>query len=126
MNTTSQMIFNITSITIAITLIVGVILGAITLFRIAHALKLRNQMLQQATKPYLLFQRNRQQLTIKNLGGVPVTIDKIASSFDLSNLEQQVIYPNQSFFFNLTETDKLSLTIDYHDDINDYQAKFTV
>lgn len=126
MRTTSQMIFNITSIAIAVALIVGVVLGSIALFRIAHALKLRNQMLQQATKPYLFCQRNRQQLMIKNLGSIPVTIDKIESSFDLSNMEQQIIYPNQSFYFNLTESDKLTLTVNYHDDINDYQANFNI
>lgn len=126
MNFTSQMIFNITSIFIAVTLIVGVILGSIALFRIAHALKLRNQMLQQATRPYLIFQRHRQQLLLKNLGSVPVTIDKIESTFDLSGLEQQLIYPNQNLYFNLTDTDKLTISVTYHDDINDYQANFNL
>ncbi|WP_338232329.1 hypothetical protein [Companilactobacillus muriivasis] len=126
MSFTSQMIFNITIIFITVTLIVGVILGGIALFRIAGALKLRNQMLQQATRPYLICQRNRQQLLIKNLGPVPVTIDEIESDLDLSNLNQQVIYANQSFYYNLTEPDKLTISVKYHDEIHVYQADFNL
>jgi len=126
MSFTSQMIFNITIIFITVTLIVGVILGGIALFRIAGALKLRNRMLQQATRPYLICQRNRQQLMIKNLGPVPVTIDEIESDFDLSNLNQQVIYANQSFYYNLTKSDKLAISVKYHDEIHDYQADFNL
>jgi len=126
MSFTSQMIFNITIIFITVALIVGVILGGIALFRIAGALKLRNRMLQQATRPYLICQRNRQQLMIKNLGPVPVTIDEIESDFDLSNLNQQVIYANQSFYYNLTKSDKLAISVKYHDEIHDYQADFNL
>ncbi|ALB29019.1 hypothetical protein [Companilactobacillus heilongjiangensis] len=126
MSFTSQMIFNITIIFITVTLIIGVILGGIALFRIAGALKLRNRMLQQATRPYLICQRNRQQLLIKNLGPVPVTIDEIESDFDLSSLNQQVIYANQSFYYNLTKPDKLAISVRYHDEIHDYQADFNL
>ncbi|MFC6177184.1 hypothetical protein ACFQAV_10045 [Companilactobacillus huachuanensis] len=126
MSFTSQMIFNITIIFITVTLVVGVILSGIALFRIAGALKLRNRMLRQATRPYLICQRNHQQLMIKNLGPVSVTIDEIESDFDLTSLNQQLIYANQSLYYNLTKPDKLTLSVKYHDEIDNYQADFNL
>jgi len=124
MNPATQMIFNITNITITVTLIAGVVLMAITLFRIAHALNLRNQMLQQATRPYLFCQRNHQQLEIRNNGQIPITIDHLDSVIDLSPLTGQVLAAGQSFFYNIAGTTELSLTISYHDQINNYSDHF--
>jgi len=124
MKPATQMIFNITSITITVTLIAGVVMMAITLFRIAHALNLRNQMLQQATRPYLICQRSHQQLEIHNTGQVPITIDHLDSTIDLSQLNGRVLAAGQSFFYNLNGTTDLSLTISYHDQINNYSDHF--
>jgi len=124
MNTATQMIFNITSITITVTLLAGVVLMAITLFRIAHALNLRNQMLQQATRPYLFCQRDHQQLEIRNNGQVPITLDQIDSKADFSPLAGHVLAAGQSFFYSIEETATLELTISYHDQIHNYSDHF--
>jgi len=126
LSTTSQMIFNITIIFITVAIVAGVVLGTIALFRIAHALKLRNRILQQTTRPYLVFQRNQQQLRLKNFGSIPVTIDQIESDFDFSNMLQQKVYGDQAYYFNLTNPDTLTISIKYHDDRNDYQDNFTL
>lgn len=119
----TQMIFNITIIIIAVALVVGIILGSIALFKISHALKLRNQMLQQVSRAYLNCTKNNNQLEIRNIGQVPLTIDKITSSEKLP-LAQLIIAPNQGYFFQINGTKKIALSIDYHDQLNHYTEKF--
>lgn len=119
----TQMIFNITIIIITVALIVGVILGSIALFRIAHALKLRNQMLHQVSRAYLNCTKNNNQLEIRNIGQIPLTIDKITSAEKFS-LSQTIIPPNQGYFFQINANKKLSITVDYHDQLNHYTEKF--
>src|SRR5699024_12745590 len=119
----TQMIFNITIIIITVALIVGVILGSIALFRIAHALKLRNQMLRQVSRAYLNCTKNNNQLEIRNIGQIPLTIDKITSAEKFS-LSQTIIPPNQGYFFQINTNKKLSIKFDYHDQLNHYIKKF--
>lgn len=126
MNSVSQMIFNFTSIFITVTLIVGITLISIALFRITAALKFRNKMLQQATRPYLFCQRHLQQLKITNIGAVPIIIDKIDSNSDFSSLIGQKIMPNQALFYQITENTPMSLTIGYHDQITTYYDEFNI
>ncbi|KRK90551.1 hypothetical protein FC88_GL001808 [Companilactobacillus futsaii JCM 17355] len=117
------MIFNITIIIIAIALIVGVILSSIALLKISHALKLRNQMLKQVSRAYLNCTKNNNQLEIRNIGQVPLTIDKIVSSEKL-NMTLTTIAPNQVYYFQINGIKKLSLSIDYHDQLNHYSEEF--
>ncbi|MCV3762670.1 hypothetical protein OF389_07090 [Companilactobacillus farciminis] len=119
----TQMIFNITIIIIAVALIVGVILSSIALLKIAHFLKLRNQMLQQVSRAYLNCTKNNNQLEIRNIGQVPLIIDKINSSIKLSS-NQLTIAPNQSYYFQVNGTKKITIAINYHDQINHYLEKF--
>jgi len=126
MKPATQMIFNITSITLTVAVIAGVVLMAIALFRIAHALKLRNQMLQQASRPYLWCQKNHQQLEIRNNSQIPATIDNIDSSSDFSQLNGKVIAAGQAFFYNLDGINELSLTINYHDQLHNYSDHFDI
>ena len=121
MNFSTQLIFDITSIATTVTLLVGVILIAIALFRIARTLKLRNQMLQQATRPLIYCQRNDNQLLIQNIGSTPATIDQIDSELDLSHLVGQTIPSNQRFFYNVNAQQPLHIVIKYHDQLNDFQ-----
>lgn len=124
MNFSTQLIFDITSIATTVTLVVGVILIAIALFRIAHTLKLRNQMLQQATRPLIYCQRNDKQLLIQNIGSTPATIDQIDSELDLSHLVGQIIPSNQQFFYNMTNQQPLHIVIKYHDQLSEFQNEF--
>lgn len=119
----TQMIFNITIIFIAVALIVGVTLGSIALFKISHALKLRNQMLHQVSRAYLNCTKNNNQLEIRNIGQIPLTIDKITSAENFSS-SQTIIPPNQGYFFQINAKKKLSITVDYHDQLNHYTEKF--
>lgn len=119
----TQMIFNITIIIISVALVVGVILGSIALFKISRTLKFRNQMLQQVSRAYLNCTKNNNQLEIRNIGQVPLTIDKITSSEKLP-LAQLIIAPNQGYFFQINGAKKLALSIDYHDQLNHYTEKF--
>lgn len=125
MNSATQVIADISSLSIAVALIVGVILGSIALFRIATALKYRNQMLEQATRPYLFCQRTRQQLEVRNDGTTPITIDKVTGDIDLSTLNGQKLAAHQSIFFNsIPENQPLLLKFSYHDELRNYHDDF--
>lgn len=121
----TQMIFNITIIIIAVALIVGVILISIALLKIAHALKLRNQMLQQVSRAYLNCTKNNNQLEIRNISQVPLVIDNIDSTTKLS-LNHTTIAPNQSYFFQIDGAKKITLKVNYHDQINNYSDNFSL
>lgn len=124
MQSATQIIFIINSCVIAISLIVGVILGSIALFKIANALKRRNKILYQNTRPYLVCQRSNQQLAIKNVGQAAVIIDEILPADLISPWKPQRILAGQVLYFNLSKAQQLNLTIKYHDTIDNYQENF--
>lgn len=126
MNFSSQLIFDITSIAITVALIAGVVLISIALFRIIGALKYRNQLLFQATRPYLFCQKRPQQLEIRNNGTVPIVLDSFESNLDLSKLSGQTIPAGQSFFYNVATDQLLTIKVYYHDTLNHYQDDFNL
>jgi len=126
MNFSTELIFDITIIMITATLIAGVVLGSIALFRILAALKLRNKMLQQATRPYIFCQRNHQQLEIRNNGQVPIKIDAFDSQIDLTTLIGKVLPAGQTFLYRIDESSQFTITVKYHDQITNYTDSFNI
>ncbi|KRO00821.1 hypothetical protein [Companilactobacillus kimchiensis] len=126
MNFSTELIFDITIIMITATLIAGVVLGSIALFRILATLKLRNKMLQQATRPYIFCQRNHQQLEIRNNGQVPIKIDAFDSQIDLTTLIGKVLPAGQTFLYRIDESSQFTITVKYHDQITNYTDSFNI
>lgn len=123
MSTTTQMIFNITIIFITVTLIVGVVLGTIALFRITHALRYRNQLLEQVSRPYLTCRLVQQQLEIHNNSQIPVVIDE-TKNIELNQLIDQTLPGGQSFYYQIKNKPQNDIFITYHDQINTYEDRF--
>ncbi|WP_119326130.1 hypothetical protein [Companilactobacillus musae] len=123
MSTTTQMIFNITIIFITVTLIVGVILISIALFRIIHALKYRNQMLKQVSRPYLTCHINHQQLEIHNISQIPIVIDE-TQNINLNQIIGQTLPGGQSFYYPIENKPQSAISIKYHDQIDTYTQQF--
>ncbi|MQS97563.1 hypothetical protein [Companilactobacillus halodurans] len=108
----------------AITLIVGTILVSITLFQMAKSVKLRNKMLFQSSRPYLVCLRNQQQLEIRNIGQIPIKLDQLIIDQETIPLDGKIIPIGQSFFYNIGPNSAINALIKYHDDIGQYENNF--
>lgn len=126
MNVSIQVLLSISNFIIAIAGTVGVILISTALFKIVHALKLRNEMLKQATRPYLYVKRNHQELEIHNNGQSPAVIDQIDSAVNFDQLKDQTLPIGQSFYYRIDGSKSIDLTIHYHDQIYTYSEHFKI
>ncbi|AUI71340.1 hypothetical protein COSHB9_02370 [Companilactobacillus alimentarius] len=128
MSSVTQIIFIITSFIISISLLVGLILISISLFNIKSLLKKRNHLLEQTSRPYILCRKiNSQQLEFRNAGNTPGKITKIDtdSNANFNNLIGTTIFSNQTYTFNINPTEKFEITVNYRDQINNYQSSFS-
>jgi len=128
MNDSTQVFFIIISSIIAATLIVGVILLSICLFRIKAALKNRNKLIVQTSRPYFVCQKHGNQLVIQNLGTTWGQIDnsQTDSEHDFSFLNQSYLLAGQSFTYNIVETDQFKIDLTYHGLIDTYTESFQI
>jgi len=113
---------------IVITLIVGVILSTIGIFKLRGTVKTRNRILLQSTRPYIICQKNKHHLEIRNVGKTPAKIDDITtiSKVDLNYLKNRTVFSGQTFIYAIEESEKFSITIKYHDEVNHYSDNFTL
>ncbi len=126
MNTSTQVFSIVITSVIAATLIVGVILISIALFRIKAALKKRNLLFEQTNRPYIICQKSGNQLFIKNLGNMLGQIDEIQTNLnhDFTYLNKSYISAGQTFTYNIEETDNLIINLSYHGQNSRYADKF--
>lgn len=128
MDYSTQIIMIIFTAIIMATLIVGVILLAVGIHHIKTTLRDRNEMLLQTNRPYLVCQKNGEQLYIKNLGNMLAQIDSLTASdgTDFSYLGQQYIASGQTFTYKIDKAAKFTLELRYHGQLEEYSETFEI
>lgn len=128
MNSATQILLVIASFILALSVLVGLILISTSLFQIKGLMKTKNKLLIQKSRPYVICRRiNKQTIEIRNVGNSPARIDEIqGDTVDFSYLNQKNFFSGQFFNFPIAENQDVNILVKYHDQISNFEEKFTI
>lgn len=121
----NQFTISISLIIIAISLIVGIILISINIFRVNNSIKQQNNLIQLIQRPYLNVTYSNNNILIKNTGKSSAIIDSILfNDEEFNGLVNTKINPKQVRHVPVELINTVS--VKYHNNIDDYQDTFTL